>query len=86
LTQSSFVHRQIPESDELQAKLQALTIHEYVTNSAYSPTSPNVEEPFQSFAKKGWGNEDQESLVCVEELIPLDQVNAGLYFNFVSLV
>ena len=59
----------------LQTKLQVLTIQECVTRSTYSPTSPNVEEPFQSLVKDRQENENEQSFVSGEVLIPLDKVN-----------
>ena len=65
--------RQIPESEELQVQLQALTIEECVVFSTYSPTSPDVQEPFQLMVE-GRRKKEQEYSVAVTELIPLDQV------------
>ena len=66
--------RQIPESEELQVQLQALKIEECVTFSTYSPTSPDVQEPFQLMVEGKRKTEEQEDSVYVTELIPLDQV------------
>lgn len=62
-------YRRVPESNKLQMKLQLLNISEFVESSSYSPTSPAVDEPFQTLAKG-----DEEATVPVIELIPLDQV------------
>ena len=59
------------QKEELQVQLQALHIEEYVKFSTYSPTSPDVQEPFRLPVE----TEEQESFVGVTELIPLDQVN-----------
>ena len=66
--------RQIPESEELQVQLQALKIEECVMFSTYSPTSPDVQEPFQLMVEGKRKTEEQEGSVAVTELIPLDQV------------
>ncbi|XP_028405064.1 uncharacterized protein LOC114527571 [Dendronephthya gigantea] len=60
--------RRIPGSNKLQVKLQVLTIVDYVENCTYSPTSPAVDEPFQSPAER---SEDASDTAI--ELIPLDQ-------------
>ena len=63
--------RLFPQNEGLQVQLQALHIEECVKFSAYSPTSPDVQEPFRLPVE----TEGQESFVGVTELIPLDQVN-----------
>ena len=60
-------------SDEMQARLQTLKIREFVTESCYSPSSPNVEEPFQSLVKNRQRNQNEQCSVSVEVLIPLDE-------------
>lgn len=81
ISQSKFVDWQ-HAGDAVQAKLQALTIEEYVISTTlYSPTSPVIEEPFQSQPlpqrNRNYVDDDDgdESLVSsIVELIPLDQV------------
>ena len=51
----------------MQERLKTLKIREFVLEGSYSPTSPNVEEPFQR-------NQNERSSVSVEVLIPLDEV------------
>lgn len=73
--QHSISFREFTANNELQAKLQALTIEEYVTFSPFTPTSPLLEEPLPSLIQRNdHEDESEETLVPVVELVPLDQV------------
>lgn len=59
--------------DEIQAKLQALNIEEYVATSGFSPNSPAIDEPFQSLLERNHEMDIEEIIVPVVELVPLDK-------------
>ena len=61
------------EDGDVQAKLQALTIERFVSESTFSPNSPRIEEPFELLVKSDQMVDDATTDPVVE-LVSLDKV------------